>query len=47
MAALPIGTQAFKVYAQYDQAVKERQFYEALRQQHTDPRDRSFGLEVL
>ena len=33
MAALPIGTQAFKVCAQYDQAVKERQLYEALRDQ--------------
>ena len=47
MAALPIGTQAFNVYAQYDQAVKERQLYEALRQQHTDSRERPFGLEVL
>ena len=33
MVGLPMGIQAFNVCAQYDQAVKERQLYEALRDQ--------------
>ena len=34
MAAIPLGMQALKVCAQYDQAVQERLIYEALRDQN-------------